>query len=114
MVAAYPLDGGHERAQQALERPREEPVGVVTHRSQILSGAKEDDELGEVPVACVAPAPGRSLTQPDVTGLFEHRLANYKHPRDVIFLDALPRNATGKVDRIRLRALDGLAQAREP
>jgi fatty-acyl-CoA synthase len=64
---------------------------------------KPDAELGEVPVACVVRTPGRPITSQQVIGLFEHRLASYKHPRDVIFLDALPRNATGKVDRRRLR-----------
>jgi len=60
---------------------------------------RPDDELGEVPVACVVPFPGRRLTPEQVIGLFEDRLAAYKHPRDVIFLEALPRNATDKVDR---------------
>jgi fatty-acyl-CoA synthase len=68
---------------------------------------RPDDELGEVPVACVVPVPGRTLAKADVIGLFEHRLASYKHPRDVVFLDALPRNSTGKVDRTRLRELAG-------
>jgi fatty-acyl-CoA synthase len=66
---------------------------------------RPDPALGEVPVACVVPAPGRSLTRTQVSGLFADRLAAYKHPRDVIFFDALPRNSTGKVDRIRLRDL---------
>jgi fatty-acyl-CoA synthase len=64
-----------------------------------------DDELGEVPVACVVRAPGRTLTREQVIGLFENRLAAYKHPRDVIFLEALPRNATDKVDRTGLHDL---------
>ncbi len=38
-------------------------------------------------------------------GLFEERLAAFKHPRDVVFLDALPRNSLDKVDRKRLREL---------
>jgi acyl-coenzyme A synthetase/AMP-(fatty) acid ligase len=38
-----------------------------------------------------------------VLELFENRVAAYKHPRDVLFFDELPRNATGKIDRKRLR-----------
>lgn len=64
-----------------------------------------DDQLGEVPVAFVVPTPGRALTPQHVLGLFEHRLATYKHPRAVVFLDALPRNWHGKVDRTHLREL---------
>jgi fatty-acyl-CoA synthase len=71
---------------------------------------RADEELGEVPVACVVSAPDRSLTREQVSGLFESRLAAYKHPRDVIFLEALPRNPTDKVDRIRLH--DRVAHAR--
>jgi fatty-acyl-CoA synthase len=62
-----------------------------------------DEELGEVPVACVVPARGRSLAPAEVLELFENRVAAYKHPRDVLFFDELPRNATGKIDRKRLR-----------
>ena len=66
---------------------------------------RRDDRLGEVPVACVVPVPGRSLTKEQVIALFDGRLATYKHPRDVIFLDALPRNPTGKVQKTVLRDL---------
>ncbi len=58
-----------------------------------------------MPVACVVVAPGRSLTTEQVIALFETRLAAYKHPRDVLFLDRLPRTALGKVQRGTLRAL---------
>ena len=34
------------------------------------------------------------------------RIAPYKYPRAIQFLDALPRTATGKVQRFRLRELD--------
>jgi fatty-acyl-CoA synthase len=63
---------------------------------------RPDEELGEIPVACVIPTPGCAITAEEVIGLFENRLAVYKHPRDVVFLDALPRNWHGKVDRQRL------------
>ena len=66
---------------------------------------RPDDELGEVPVACVVPAEGCSLSSERVIALFEDRLASYKHPRDVVLLDALPHNAFGKVDKAALRAM---------
>lgn len=66
---------------------------------------RSDDALGEVPIACVVPAPGHSPTRERVLGWFTDRLAPYKHPRDVVFLDALPRNATGKVERAVLHEL---------
>ena len=67
--------------------------------------ARPDTELGEVPVACVVVASGRSLAPEQVIELFEARLATYKHPRDVVFLDRLPRTSLGKVQKHALRAL---------
>jgi fatty-acyl-CoA synthase len=66
---------------------------------------RPDDKLGEVPVAFVVPAPGRSLSREQVLSLFEGRLAPYKHPRDVIFLEALPRTSVGKPEKKALRAI---------
>lgn len=64
---------------------------------------RSDEEFGEVPVACVVAAEGSSLTATRVLELFKNRLAAYKHPRDVVFFDALPRNSMGKVQRKALR-----------
>jgi fatty-acyl-CoA synthase len=65
--------------------------------------ARADDKWGEVPVAVVARRPGAALSAAEVLGLFHGRLARFKHPRDVVFVDALPRNVMGKVLRYRLR-----------
>jgi fatty-acyl-CoA synthase len=67
---------------------------------------RPDPRWGEIPVACVVLKPGSSLSRADVLALFRDRLARYKHPRDVVFLDALPRTAMGKVQKFALR--DGL------
>jgi fatty-acyl-CoA synthase len=64
-----------------------------------------DAELGEAPVAFVVPTRGRTLTEEQVLGLFDGRLAPYKRPREVIFLDALPRTSVGKPRKGALRAL---------
>jgi fatty-acyl-CoA synthase len=64
-----------------------------------------DEQLGEVPVAFVVPAPGRRVTPKKVLQLFENRVAEYKQPRRVILLDALPRTAVGKIEKKALRAL---------
>jgi acyl-CoA synthetase (AMP-forming)/AMP-acid ligase II len=62
-------------------------------------------ELGEVPVACVVPAKSADLTSERVLGLFTDRLAAYKHPRYVMFLESLPRNGLGKIQKQALREL---------
>ena len=87
---------------------------VLNDRAEIREAAvvaKPDDQLGEVPVACVVPTPGRTLTTEQVIRLFEGRLAPYKHPRAVIFLETLPRNWHGKVDRLRLHDIVATAAA---
>ena len=62
-----------------------------------------DARLGEVGLAFVVTAPGSSLTASEVIGFCRERLANYKVPRAVEFVPALPRNAMGKVLKTRLR-----------
>jgi acyl-CoA synthetase (AMP-forming)/AMP-acid ligase II len=63
-----------------------------------------DRRLGELPVAYVVPAPGRSVEPDAIVRWARERLANYKAPRYVIALEALPMNATGKVVKTELRA----------
>jgi acyl-CoA synthetase (AMP-forming)/AMP-acid ligase II len=67
-----------------------------------------DERLGEVGRAhVVATDPGR-LTAEDVIAFARERLANFKVPREVEFIDTLPRNLGGKVLKTALR------QAQEP
>jgi acyl-coenzyme A synthetase/AMP-(fatty) acid ligase len=47
--------------------------------------------------------PGSELTGAEVLALFEGRIARYKHPRAVLFMAELPRNAMGKVLKFELR-----------
>jgi fatty-acyl-CoA synthase len=68
---------------------------------------RPDPDLGEVPVAFVVLTPGTAVTASELRPLFVGRLAAYKHPRDVVFVDALPRTALGKVQRSVLRAWNG-------
>jgi fatty-acyl-CoA synthase len=64
---------------------------------------RPDDEQGEVPVAFVVLRRPGGMSADDVKGLFDGQLAAYKHPQDVVFTEALPRNAIGKVDSGELR-----------
>jgi len=64
---------------------------------------RPDERWGEVPVAFVVPAAGTPLDAAAVLALFDGRLARFKHPRAVVFLDALPRNALGKIVKTELR-----------
>jgi acyl-CoA synthetase (AMP-forming)/AMP-acid ligase II len=69
-----------------------------------------DERLGEVPMAYVVPAPGRSVDSDAIIGWARERLANYKVPRHVVAVAELPINAAGKVvkDELRARAMADL------
>jgi acyl-CoA synthetase (AMP-forming)/AMP-acid ligase II len=59
--------------------------------------------LGEDLAAFVVTAPDQVLDVEELRSFLSKRLADYKVPRRVAFLDQLPRNATGKVLKHELR-----------
>ncbi|MDN5758689.1 MAG: AMP-binding protein, partial [Tomitella sp.] len=65
---------------------------------------RADEKWGEVPVAVVAVQGGQAdLTAAALSEWLDDKLAHYKHPRDVVVVDELPRNASGKVVKGDLR-----------
>ena len=72
-----------------------------------------DQRMGEVAMAYVVPAPGQSVDPAAIIGWARQRLANYKVPRYIIAVPALPINATGKIlkDELRARAVADLADS---
>jgi len=66
---------------------------------------KADPRRGEQPVAFVAANDGVALEEHDIQQFVRKRLADYKVPRKVIVLPALPRNATGKILKTDLRKM---------
>jgi HIP---CoA ligase len=72
--------------------------------SEVAVVGVPDPRLGEVARAFVKPKPGASPEAEQVIAWCRERLANFKVPRSVIFVDALPRNASGKVLKRELRS----------
>jgi len=66
-----------------------------------------DVEWGEEVKAVVALTPGQSVSAEDLKGYAKSRLASYKVPRYVAFVDELPRNALGKVLKTEIRKQHG-------
>ncbi len=64
-----------------------------------------DEHYGQRLRAFVVRRQGSSVTEDDLRAYVKENLARFKVPRDVVFLDELPRNATGKVLKRELRAL---------
>lgn len=63
-----------------------------------------DDKWGEVGLAIVVPKPGATISPTDVIDFCANKLAKYKIPKQVILVETLPRNATGKLLKKELRA----------
>jgi acyl-CoA synthetase (AMP-forming)/AMP-acid ligase II len=62
-----------------------------------------DPTFGEGVCAIVVPRKGETLSEQEVIGYCKEHLASFKKPRKVIFVDALPRNPSGKVLKRELR-----------
>jgi fatty-acyl-CoA synthase len=63
-----------------------------------------DARWGEVGTALIVRKPGMALEAEAVIAHCEDRLARYKVPRHIRFLEALPRTPSGKVEKHKLRA----------
>jgi len=65
--------------------------------------AVPDRELGEEVCAYVAFRPGTSVAEAELVDFCKQRLSSYKYPRIFRFVAELPKNATGKIDKLQLR-----------
>ncbi len=61
-------------------------------------------DFGEAVVAVIVPADGTQLDAGEIQTSLQERLAKFKCPKAVFFVDALPRNTMGKVQKNDLRA----------
>jgi long-chain acyl-CoA synthetase len=73
-----------------------------------------DATYGERVVAFVSRRPGRRVAARQLISFVASRLAAYKVPEEIIFLEELPKNTTGKVDRRALRVRYAAADGRYP
>jgi fatty-acyl-CoA synthase len=73
-----------------------------------------DATWGEIVAAAVVLAPGRRADAGELAGFVKVRLAGYKVPRRVFFLDALPKTGTGKISKKELRGMLATAPGSAP
>jgi len=71
--------------------------------SQVAVVGMPDERLGEVGVAFVVPRPGEVVAPEEIITWAQTEMANFKVPRRVEIVDALPLNASGKVLKTELR-----------
>jgi benzoate-CoA ligase len=55
---------------------------------------------------------GAATTESDLKAFVKDRLAPYKYPRLIEFVDELPKTATGKIQRFKLRELESQRSSR--
>lgn len=94
------LSGGENIAGSEVER-------VLYEHEAVLEAAvvgRPHERWGEVPVAFVVLRAGTAASSEDLIEHCSRQLARFKVPKDIIFLDALPRNPSGKVLKRELRA----------
>ncbi|MEU1037611.1 AMP-binding protein [Streptomyces sp. NPDC005907] len=89
---------GPEVEEALLRHPDVLETAVVGH---------PDEARGQVAVAYAVLRPGARRDAEALRAFLESELTPYKCPRRIVFLDALPRTATGKLQRFRLRATAG-------
>jgi fatty-acyl-CoA synthase len=84
-----------------------EVEGVLYQHPAVLEAAVvalPDPTWGEVPRACVVLRPGARATADELIAFCRGRLAHFKAPKRIDFVEALPKTATGKIQKYLLRA----------
>ncbi|HVA25256.1 MAG TPA: benzoate-CoA ligase family protein [Chloroflexota bacterium] len=85
--------------------PVEVESALIAHEAVLecaVVGDTDKDELVK-PRAFVVLKPGRTVTAAQLQAFVKDRIAPYKYPRWIDFVDELPKTATGKIQRYRLR-----------
>jgi long-chain acyl-CoA synthetase len=90
--------GGHRVSAKEIE----EAIARHPALMEVAVTGTTDPLAGEAAVAFVVKRPGAELAEDDVRRWAREHLAAYKVPRDVVFLEALPRTANGKIARAEL------------
>jgi malonyl-CoA/methylmalonyl-CoA synthetase len=93
------ISGGYNVYPIEVEAEIDALPGVV--ESAVIGVAHAD--FGEAVIAVVVRKAGAGIDEAGVRGALQQRLANYKLPKRVLFVDDLPRNTMGKVQKSVLR-----------
>ncbi len=93
--------------------PREVDEVLMDHPAvqQVITFAMPHDKLGEDVAAAVVLRDGASATEQELRHFVGQRLADFKVPRKIIFLDEIPKGATGKLQRIGLATKLGFTRS---
>jgi fatty-acyl-CoA synthase len=81
----------------------EAAIAELSEVSSVAVIGVQDDKWGEVPRAIVTLREGAALTEEQLRSHLDGRLARYKIPKSVVFVDEMPRTASGKIRKLELR-----------
>ncbi len=86
---------------------------LITHASVAEAAVigVPDEKWGERPKAFVVLAHGRHATEQAIIDHVRSSIAHYKAPKEVVFMDELPTNSTGKVQKFELRESEAAKRA---
>ena len=87
--------------------PMEVEAYLLSHPSihQVAIVGYPDERLSEVGVAFIQLEPGESLTEVDVINYCKGKIATFKIPRYVIFVEDYPMTASGKIKKVKLKEM---------
>ncbi len=90
--------------------PREVDEVLMDHPSvqQVVTFALAHEKLGEEVAAAIVLKEGASVDEKEIKKFASERLASFKVPQKIVFLDEIPKGATGKLQRIGLAEKLGL------
>jgi len=85
--------------------PAEVEATLIQHPAVLEAAvvARRTADGIEEPAAFVVCLPGHSVAADELVAFCRERLAAFKRPRQVVFVDELPKTATGKIQRFKLR-----------
>jgi acyl-CoA synthetase (AMP-forming)/AMP-acid ligase II len=84
-------------SENVFPRPVEEALAALPQVFEAAAVGVPDPEFGQRLAVYLVLRPGARLDADDVRSYIHQRLARFAVPRDVYFVDELPRNATGKI-----------------
>ncbi|WAL41142.1 AMP-binding protein [Brevibacterium sp. BRM-1] len=95
------IHGGYNVYPREIEEVLYEHPGVL--EAAVIGSP--DEHYGQIVAAAITPMPGVELTAAEIEAFCRERLSAYKIPRIIRFLEALPKGATGKIQKREI-ALD--------
>lgn len=88
--------------------PREVEEFLYTHPkvAEVQVVGVADERLGEVVLAWIRLKPGETSTEEEIRGFCEGKIAYFKIPQHIRFVDQFPMTVTGKIQKFKIRELE--------